>query len=1145
MKDWEINNNLPVTVPESEVATSESDSEEEDELDITLAQSDVYGKTDSEEKPGTKKDSESMSPLQKALELFNFKGLFMQTQRYTMSRASNPCLEIDGIGSIGLPLSPIVAASLMSIKSSPAILNISVDKIRFQNPDWDAWIRKEVGLVCSELAGQNVKPSYRLRNLTLESTGSVVHRLEPPLGTVGTLVMYLPSLFDGGQMECRHGVQSKTIDFSPESQLRTSIFVAYSGVQIIHGSITSGYRLSLTYDIFQPEDDTHSIPCLPDTQAAAVALEQAMEDWSEGESEDEPELVAYFLQRQYCIKGFNAKSLAGSDAILVAYLMRLAERLDFQLYIAQLVLFQSSYGKYEGYEGDYSAIDPRRIEDLEPEDQLTALDVHAVDVHGVPVKVSGFNFRDDDTVQYLNGEINDVPPSSRKYETFGDEQIRVDESELYLDSEERSSSATAYNRTILLLWPTSHNTGIEIRYSYEHALRTLQASNSISPSTRENILIDTLSGEGRMRGWNEKEKPKDPEVIRVLCKCACQWSDLDMLLTTLEAHHVAANLASIGLDTCLAAYRTFGWNAMKDFFEQAIQVDVSNPRRLEHVLRLGEAARETDDPELEAWSRTQQEAILTSLNRISIAEVDWLLGLAASRNAGFLRDIVYPQLQSQELEPAFWVHFVRRLKDHPVLEQLSSDFVESCVLQGVNNLPAFPTRKVRNDARGEIQEPATSSIMEVLELCEDTGNLDLCVRVLDKMKQAAQSGEFPVECPPWKYNLELTRLLDASLPPLEDSSTDAHDFQPFFKEAVLSILIGQSEREEPSFFPCPFSEENLSILAIAVKRAGGLSFLNEANIKMFLSGRDIRALKTLIRHLVAELQLTHSRGCSSSESDYTTLSLVNAIVRQTIDVFDTSNLYISATKETHSSAVDQMISMLRFCFEVKTRSELQYLLLRFVAPPPGISIPHHVSTVLGPFLPALQKYIATQGLSLEDSPFARCSASIIKAFATTVMRQTPADVIGDTSIGCADSECGDCAILREFFSSDDRMVTLARVAKVRKHLESELGALPQSWGITFQLDPTRVGGRPYGLQIFKPDHMTMAGLWSKNSERGKALLALLGDEPAQRRILGSDYNEVIAQICERRTSSKRAPDTETDVDPPAKRARALPASESP
>jgi hypothetical protein len=69
--------------------------------------------------------------------------------------------------------------------------------------------------------------------------------------------------------------------------------------------------------------------------------------------------------------------------------------------------------------------------------------------------------------------------------------------------------------------------------------------------------------------------------------------------------------------------------------------------------------------------------------------------------------------------------------------------------------------------------------------------------------------------------------------------------------------------------------------------------------------------------------------------------------------------------------------------------------------------------------------------------------------------------------------------------------------------------------------------------------MTIVGLWEENSQRGKALLALLGDEAAQRRILCPDYGGVVAQIRER-TGMKRPVDDEMDVHLRAKKARAAP-----
>jgi hypothetical protein len=53
----------------------------------------------------------------------------MQTERYSMNRAANPCLEIEGMGSIGLPLSAGVAANLIS-NISTGVLEIPAEQVR-------------------------------------------------------------------------------------------------------------------------------------------------------------------------------------------------------------------------------------------------------------------------------------------------------------------------------------------------------------------------------------------------------------------------------------------------------------------------------------------------------------------------------------------------------------------------------------------------------------------------------------------------------------------------------------------------------------------------------------------------------------------------------------------------------------------------------------------------------------------------------------------------------------------------------------------------------------------------------------------------------------------------------------------------------
>ncbi|KAJ7766375.1 hypothetical protein DFH07DRAFT_809714 [Mycena maculata] len=1130
MKAWEIDNSFLIDVPPTSETATDSDSATEAEPEVLEPRVDQGSQNeqggsedeqlseeeqDSEEEPSTAQQGgsmhrrrtsnpvRSMGAFEKALRMFDFKGSFLETERYTMARAANPCLEIEDVGPVGLPLSERLARTLMAGSTdSPASefnrLEIPAERIRFQDPNWDVWLKKEAGLICAKLAGKTVRPSCRLRSLVLECAGSELKSSPvPPADAIATLVIVLPSLFTGGQLECSHGVQSRTVDFALDSKISTSVIAAYSVVDIAQCAITSGYRLSLTYDILQPDADAHSIPSFPDMENAALVLRQAMVQWQE---EPEPGFVSYFLQSQCPLKQLGLQALTGSDASLAANLMRLAAQLDFQFYIVHLELYQSKYGKYSGWPG---RLEPRKITDLEIENELTSIEVTAFDVQGVSVQISGFDFRWD---KYLNGDsIDNDRPTTREYDLFNDDAVRVDEK---------------YDRVLFFLWPTpiDSNHPLQIRYSPSYACSALQSSVSDAPSAREDLLVDSIRA-GRKGGSKEDEEAG----ARVLGKCALQWHDLEMLFTASDMNRGAvAGLGPIGIDICLTAYRTFGWNPeLKVFYTDAVKKEASNPLRQTFLAQL---ASESAGPEVEAWCGEQQELVLRSLNRTSISEIDWLLELATNPGARFMSETVYPQLETQKLESGFWVHFVRRLVNHASSADLGGEFTQKCVQQAIDNLPAFPTSQ-STDANHR-QQPAVTSIMDVLKLCVETKHGDLCAQVFDKMRQAARMGTFLAECPPWRYYFELTRSLDVYLPPLDDSSQTL--FQLFFKEAAIRILAGSPKQNQAPFAPCPFTPDNLGTLDTAIRRAGGFSFLDEFNKKIVLDGRDSESLQTLVRHFVAEL-----RPPPSISTDH---AVLNTVVRQGIDVFDTKSFHMPQSKATLSPTIDDMVGLVKFCVDVGARSELQYLLVHFATPPPDISISQHVSKVLAPFLPKLRDYLASQKLDFDTTPFKYFAANIVKAFGNAVMSQKPHDLIAVDEIGCSEKKCGDCKILRDFFSCDEQSLSLPRAAKFREHIEKQL-VTTKSWGITTRIDKDH--GSPYRLEIMKPANMTAAGLRAENSPRGKALLALLGDETAQRRILGTaDYETAVAQICGDSASSsglKRSADGQ--IDTPAKKAK--------
>ncbi|KAJ6625220.1 hypothetical protein B0H10DRAFT_2004181 [Mycena sp. CBHHK59/15] len=1055
MKSWEVNNNFPVHDVGS-MSEWGLDENEDDEGDPIGEDADSHNSDSEGERDANRSHHREPEDFEKALEMFNFRGSFVETERYSMAEASNPW-------PIGLPLTIREARALISHLGADASmrLEIEAEKVSFRNPAWDAWLQKVGGAVCATMAGKKVKPSYRLNILVLEATSSqpsnTAYAYAPDVSdAVGTLVVILPSLFEGGQLQYQHGIQSKTVDFAEGSQLATSVVAAYSAVKSTISPLTSGYRL---------------LPLFPDMDVAAENLKRAMLELQES-----PELVAYFLQRRYPMKNFSLQALSGPDALLMAHLSVLTKELDFRLYVVQVELYTTQFGNYEG---PPDKIDRRKIENMDEEDECRSVRENAVDANSIPVKITGFDFQYDD---YLNGEIRDVEPD-HEYEFIYEERLRIDET---------------YGRTLVLLSPSTEALEpVKIRYSQKYACWALNSSISTTPSTREKILVESLLEDREAMEAN----------TRTLFKCAEQWADVQLLLRTLETNKVAGDLGLVGIPQCISAYQAFGWNALKSFFHDAVEKDISNQRRQALVTELIQAAQENVDTEVKSWCAEQQEFVLRSLNLASISEVDWLLDLGTVRGADFIRDIVYPQLQAQPLESIFWVQFVRRLREHSISVALGDDFARQGALQAIETLPAFPVDEVKqSDYPYTRKEAKDGLVMDVFRLLIETRNTALCTDVFEKMKEAALSGTFDSEFPPWVFYLKLaqSQSLDEYLQSLPEP--DAIVFQPFFKETLRCILSGLEKAGQTSFKPCPFAEENLPTLVIAIRRAGGLSFLAQCINEAVLAGRDFASLKVLVNYFITTLR-PPPEDVSATEG-YT--AVINGIVRRAIDVFDTKSFHTPLSKDNPlpMRSIEHLVDMVKFCFQAGARSEWQYLLLHLVSPPPGITIPQHVSKVLAPFMPALRDYLTSQALDFEVDPFKKFSANVVKAFAATVMSQKPQDLVPIASIGCSSAKCGDCKSLRDFFYGDNRCILFPRAAKARQHVSEQLWT-PKSWGVTVELKKER---SPHALEITKPDKMTVEGLWAESSERGQALLALLGDERAQKRILGSDYNVVLTQI---------------------------------
>jgi hypothetical protein len=247
---------------------------------------------------------------------------------------------------------------------------------------------------------------------------------------IGDLIALLPSLFQGGQLQLHHAGESKSLNLAHQSGLSTSIVAAYSGVEHTLSGVTSGYRLSLEYDIVQSMAHAEQRPMLPEMQGATQKMHHVLLSWKQAdESGEAPEFLACLLQHKYAaMQGFRARSLVGADALLVSHLYPLARALGFRIYLAHVSLSVSTrahaadygYGR-RGYRSgwgyddsdDDEEIDEGEFEDDDDREEFLRI-TRVVDLRGMPVDV-GIDLEVEDL---FNGSLTDENPDDEEFERY-------------------------------------------------------------------------------------------------------------------------------------------------------------------------------------------------------------------------------------------------------------------------------------------------------------------------------------------------------------------------------------------------------------------------------------------------------------------------------------------------------------------------------------------------------------------------------------------------------------------------------------------------------------------------------------------------------------------------------------------------------
>ena len=142
-----------------------------------------------------------------------------------------------------------------------------------------------------------------------------------------SLIIVLPSKFEGGEVHVSHGSSKDVFNISPSSEFATSALAWYTDVIHEVKPVTSGYRLAISYNLVNTLPGVPP-PHLPDVHSAVSAVEGIFRKWRKG-GYDETNFsgtIAYLLDHQYSNAGLEFAALKGKDATLVSNIQGVAEK---------------------------------------------------------------------------------------------------------------------------------------------------------------------------------------------------------------------------------------------------------------------------------------------------------------------------------------------------------------------------------------------------------------------------------------------------------------------------------------------------------------------------------------------------------------------------------------------------------------------------------------------------------------------------------------------------------------------------------------------------------------------------------------------------------------------------------------------------
>jgi hypothetical protein len=498
-----------------------------------------------------------------------------------------PGLEVEGLGTVGLPLGESQARKLIHLcrqapygKGTQTVVDTDVRRVweldpiqfRLTNPKWDELVEAIVAEVQAALGLAGQKLAAQLYKLLVYEEGSffLPHRDGEKLDRmVATLVIGLPSVHEGGELIVSHeGRQHEIVFGGAASGYELSYAAFYSDCQHEVRPLRSGYRLCLIYNVTLARSRGKKGLAAPSYTSTAAAIAELLSDWRD---EPDSEKLAVALEHRYTQDGLSIDMLKGIDRARAEVLFEAAHRADCVAHLALVTLWQSgsAEGGYDpypyGYGRGYHWSDEEDDEDYD--ETATDYDMgevydwslsadHWSDREGKKVRLGQIPINEDEIV--ANEELSEAEPNREDFEGYtGNAGMTLER---------------WYHRAAVVIWPRAKHFEVLCAAGTDAAVGGLEPMvkqlKRATKKNREKQRQDCLSFAAAIIDSWQQDRYRAPcektDVDRkAFARSLCELDDPDLVRRFLS--QVMPGDGSVQLDRAFGKFcKQHGWTSFEE-----------------------------------------------------------------------------------------------------------------------------------------------------------------------------------------------------------------------------------------------------------------------------------------------------------------------------------------------------------------------------------------------------------------------------------------------------------------------------------------------------------------------------------------------------------------------------------------------------